>query len=282
MVLKEIFDDFVAKTKSLYGEGEATAIAQLVMEWATGKTFSKTQSLQLSVDAEQTKKIAAALKDVMLQKPVQYITGSAWFYGMLLKVNSTTLIPRPETEELVAEILKQELGDAVNILDIGTGSGCIAIAIKKNAPMANVVAIDISNDALEVARENAGAQNTEVTFYKADLLDASTLTMLGKFDIIVSNPPYIPFTEASMLSSNVLDHEPGLALFVHDKDPLLFYRHIHKFCDVHLLVNGKVFLETHLLYAEQVAKIFHEQHYRTTVLKDMSGNRRMVMATRFR
>ena len=282
MILKEIFNDFVANTKDLYGEGEATAIAKLIIEWATDSATITTEDFEKNVDTVTQDKITTALKSVLTQRPVQYITGTAWFYGMLLKVNTDTLIPRPETEELVDHILRDYSKKKFSMLDIGTGSGCIAVAVKKNAPHASVAAIDISENALTVAKANAIAQNTAVTFYKADILQPEMQTMLQYFDVIVSNPPYIPESEAQQLAANVVDHEPGIALFVHGEDPLLFYKAIYRFCGKHLTENGKVYLETHKNYAMQVAAIFNADQYHTTVLNDISGNPRMVVATRFR
>ena len=282
MVLKEIFNAFVAKTKNLYGDGEATAIAKLIMEWAMDSTTITTEDFEKNVDTVTQDKIATALQSVLTQQPVQYITGTAWFYGMLLKVNTDTLIPRPETEELVDQILRDYSKKKFSMLDIGTGSGCIAVAVKKNAPLSSVAAIDISENALAVAKANAIAQNTAVTFYKADILQPEIQTMLQYFDVIVSNPPYIPESEAQQLATNVIDHEPGIALFVQGEDPLLFYRAIYRFCGKHLSENGKVYLETHKNYATQVAAIFNAEQYYTAVLNDMSGNPRMVVATRFR
>ena len=282
MVLKEIFNDFVANSKYLYGEGEATAIAKLIMEWAMDSTTITTEDFEKNVDTVTQDKIATALQSVLTQQPVQYITGTAWFYGMLLKVNTDTLIPRPETEELVDYILRDYSKKKFSMLDIGTGSGCIAVAVKKNAPLSSVAAIDISENALAVAKANATAQNTAVTFYKADILQPEIQTMLQYFDVIVSNPPYIPESEAQQLAANVVDHEPGIALFIQGEDPLLFYRAIYRFCGKHLTENGKVYLETHKNYAMQVAAIFNAEQYHTTVLNDMSGNPRMVVATRFR
>jgi release factor glutamine methyltransferase len=215
---------------------------------------------------------------LLQHKPIQYVLGETWFYNMKLKINEHVLIPRPETEELVQLLLNESSYGTVKVLDIGTGSGCIAVAVKKNMPDAIVTAIDVSDDALLVAKENAANQNTEIQFLQVDFLDEKQWTTLPKFDIIISNPPYIPVNEKEQLDINVTAFEPHQALFVPDNSPLLFYKKIAEFASTHLNPSGKIFMETHEDFASQTASLFLQDYKQVTVKKDIFGKERMVVA----
>jgi len=212
--------------------------------------------------------------------PIQYILGEAYFYGLTFKVNDSVLIPRPETEELVELILKENTKPK-SILDIGTGSGCIPIALKKNLPTCNVSACDISLDALKVAKQNALDNAVDVHFFECDILSQDSIHLSNKqFDLIVSNPPYILDTEKQIMQAQVLEHEPHLALFVKGSDAIIFYRKIIELCLSHLTSGGKLFFELNPFTAEEVKSFALEQNYFSSVdiINDMSGKKRFLKA----
>lgn len=215
------------------------------------------------------------------QEPIQYITGIAPFYGYFFNVDSNVLIPRPETEELVyiinEYIRKREIGTA-RILEIGSGSGCIPITLNLLSPNTEVISVDVSGGALGVARSNNEKLGSNVIFQNVDILNKKMWSNLsGKFDIIVSNPPYIPKKEKSLISANVLDNEPHLALFVEDDDPLIFYNRIFDFAHLYLKDEGAIFLECNEYNAQEVKTVYTKQ-YVTEVVNDMQGKERMVIA----
>jgi len=217
------------------------------------------------------------------QEPIQYITGLAPFYGYFFEVNSNVLIPRPETEELVylinEYIKKEEIGTA-KILEIGSGSGCIPITINLLNPNTDILSVDVSDGALEVARANNSKLKSNVVFENLDILDENNWSRFArKFDIIVSNPPYIPNEEKSLMSANVLENEPHLALFVEDDNPLIFYNKIKELADGYLNTNGAVFLECNEYNAKDVKVIY--EGYTSKIVNDMQGKERMVVARKF-
>lgn len=208
--------------------------------------------------------------------PIQYILGTAHFMGLDFNVNTNVLIPRPETEELVSWILNEvNVNQEITILDIGTGSGCIAITLAKNLPKAKVFALDISKEAILVAKSNAEANNVTVTFLEQNILEEPSLKQ--NFNIIVSNPPYVRDLEKKEMSANVLEHEPNLALFVSDNNPLVFYKAITNFSVNHLRENGKLFFEINQYLGEQTKELLVGLNYINIKLKkDMYGNDRML------
>ena len=236
--------------------------------------FSETELIQLE-------QIIAELK---LQKPIQYILGSTEFYGLQFEVNEHTLIPRPETEELVDWILKsQKLEDgrrttedkSIKMLDIGTGSGCIAISLAKNLPQARVSAIDVSVEALATAKKNAALNEVDVQFICQNILETRSLTTT--YDIIVSNPPYVRMLEKQEIKTNVLDFEPHLALFVEDNDALLFYRKIAQLAQHNLNENGLLFFEINQYLAKETIELLENLHFKSIELRqDIYGNDRMI------
>jgi release factor glutamine methyltransferase len=226
-----------------------------------------------------------AVKDLKRHRPIQYILGETEFYGLKLKVDERALIPRPETEELVHLII-DNCGDKMrsvpdeqklSILDIGTGSGCIPIALKKNIPAADVIALDVSTDALALAEENAKLNSVSLNFINADILDPATVSRLGTYDIIVSNPPYVLHSEKSSMQPNVLDHEPHLALFVNNDDPLLFYRVIMDIANEKLKPGGKIYFEINEQQGEALKQLAEAKGFtEITLVKDMSGKDRII------
>jgi release factor glutamine methyltransferase len=248
-----------------------------VMEHLTG--FSRSQRRMqhvVEMSEEKTADLEEMTGELLQMRPVQYVIGTAWFFNLPFQVNEAVLIPRPETEELVQWILEEkETRQSASILDIGTGSGCIPIALKNNWPEAEVYALDVSEEALDVAKANAMALNTEVHFQKANILEEKEWPQ-QQFDVIVSNPPYIPVQESSMLEKNVTDWEPHLALFVPDNDPLMFYRKIASFAKQHLTPGGALYFECHQQFANAVVAMLEKQGFTAAMKQDLFGNERMV------
>ncbi|MES2568304.1 MAG: peptide chain release factor N(5)-glutamine methyltransferase [Bacteroidota bacterium] len=279
--LSDLFEFYKTELLSVYDEEELYAIFELVCEHFLG--YSKTDTrLNFNGNLNQSDvlKIYDTAKALKTGAPVQYILGEAHFYDLKFKVNSSTLIPRPETEELVDLIIKSQTPNnqhPISILDIGTGSGCIPVTLKKHLPYAKLTAVDISEKALEVAQSNAIKNKVEVEFIKCDIL-SQFITHHSKFNIIVSNPPYVLNSEAKQMEARVLDHEPHVALFVEDTDPIIFYKRIIDLCNDHLEENGYLFFELNPLYANEVknyandSKIFNF----TEILNDMSGKQRFL------
>jgi release factor glutamine methyltransferase len=282
MMLKDLYRNFLVQLQKIYSLSEATAITDWVFEkMASLKRTDILKNPEKRISPAANELIQNTLKALLLHKPVQYILGEAWFYHMKLKVNEQVLIPRPETEELVEQLItdrKSKLTDPA-ILDIGTGSGCIPIAIKKNLPASRLTAIDISKGALDLAAENATLHNAHIQFTELDFLNEANWPGLGLFDIIISNPPYIPINEKEKLDKNVTAFEPHLALFVPDRSPLIFYEKIAAFGRDHLLPNGKIYLETHEDYAEETAALFRSNYQTVMIKKDMYGKERMIIIT---
>ena len=266
---------------ALYDQREAGNIADMVMEKITGlKRIDRVMNKGHALTSAQTQLLHQYADSLLRHQPVQYVLQEAWFYGMPLYVDDRVLIPRPETEELVEWIIKEHT-KKTTILDIGTGSGCIAIALKKNIPAAGVWAADISEAALEVARKNTAAQHTDIGFLRADILQEATQSSLPSFDIIVSNPPYIPASGEKEMGKNVTQYEPRNALFVPDDDPLMFYRVIGAFASGHLNTNGYVYVEIHEDMGEAVKDIFDKHGLSDIIIrKDLQGKDRMVRAVK--
>jgi release factor glutamine methyltransferase len=235
----------------------------------------------LNADRTLTEKNSSDLefiiKHLKQEKPIQQIVGYSWFYGRKFLVNEHVLIPRPETEELVDWMLKDSLNDT-SILEVGTGSGCIAITLALNTN-ATIVSIDVSELALKQAKSNALALNALVAFCKADVLDDSSCESFGCFDVIVSNPPYVLESDKQMMSNNVLEYEPHLALFVSSDDPLLFYRAIATMATRKLNANGVLYFEIHENYGQETLDMLSLKGFKELELrKDLQGKDRMVKA----
>lgn len=283
MHLSQWFQKYLDTLMPIYGRDEAMAISHLVFEDLVA--VSRRELLlhpQKELESVQEEKLREALLQLQKNTPAQYVTGRAWFHQLEFKVNPAVLIPRPETEELVHEALRfAQEQQAGSLLDIGTGSGCIPISIKKNLTSLQVTAMDISKDALQLAAQNAAMHHCEVEWINSDFLNEDYWPGLPAYDIIISNPPYIPISEKNSLDANVVEHEPQLALFVPNDDPLLFYKKIAAFAKQHLNINGMVFMETHYLYAADVAHHFNAAGYKATVKNDLFGKPRMVLATHY-
>lgn len=231
---------------------------------------------EVNLNAERQNELDNAVQRLLKNEPIQHITGNVEFYGLSFKTDHRALIPRPETEELVDWIVRENSKPGLNILDIGTGTGCIAISLAKNMPDANVAAIDVSDEAIALATDNALLNRVEVNFLHQDILEQ----LLDKtYDLIVSNPPYIPHNDKINMSANVLNYEPATALFVPDDDPLLFYRRIGELAIQKLSTGGSLYFEIHEAYGHEVRELLMDLGFGTVVLKkDLQGKDRMIKA----
>jgi release factor glutamine methyltransferase len=285
MTLNDYQQQLLSKLSQLYDQREAANIADWVMENITGwKKIDRVVNKHADLSTLQIARLEQVSKDLLMRRPVQYALGEAWFYGMKFYVNESVLIPRPETEELV-EWVVNDFGNkkhqALSILDIGSGSGCIPIAVKKKLEWASVESCDVSEAALQVAKQNAAELNADVEFHHLDFLDAANRDQLRMFDIVLSNPPYIPGAEIIEMEKHVVDFEPHIALFVEDHNPLVFYKAIADFSKQHLKNGGAVYMETHMALANEVAALFTGEPFRSVeVRKDLQGKDRMVKAIR--
>jgi release factor glutamine methyltransferase len=283
--IKDVIRYFREELKDTYERDELETILKYCFEaFLNVKRASLILKENDTISESELLKFNFAIKDLRKQKPIQYILGEADFYRLKFKVNEHVLIPRPETEELVDLIIKeyqvagsktQDSRQTTNILDIGTGSGCIAVALKKNISNANVSAMDVSKEALLIAKQNAQQNNVDVNFLLQNIL--SVENWKGNYDIIVSNPPYICLSEKESLHKNVVEHEPHLALFVNDDDPLLFYKSIAEFALKHLNKNGKLYFEINQAFALESKQILQEKGFKNVeVIKDLNNNYRIL------
>lgn len=241
--------------------------------------FIKNPNYRLS--ESELLKLHFAVKDLLSNKPLQYILGEVVFLDLKIKVNPDVLIPRPETEELVQIIRgKEQAGNPISkILDIGCGSGCIGISIKKYFENTKVLGIDVSAKALSLAKENASLNNVKVDFVCTDILDETRWSEFGFFDLIVSNPPYVRDSEKLLMHKNVLDFEPATALFVTDADPLLFYRKIAQFCDKQLEKGGSLYFEINEAFGKECKEMLFENNFISVeIIQDVNGKDRFIRA----
>jgi release factor glutamine methyltransferase len=289
MLLKTFKSKMLTALSSIYDEQEIESFFYLLLESYQGKKrIDLALNPDMEMDALQLIQWESALSELLNQKPIQYIIGATEFYGLPFLVNENTLIPRPETEELVEWIVAESRNSAtgsLKILDIGTGSGCIAISLAKNLPNAEVFAVDVSEKALAVAKKNADTNKVKVNFIQADILKINDLVELPTsnfqlpthFDIIVSNPPYVRHLEKAEIKPNVLEHEPHLALFVEDTDALLFYRKIAELAKENLAEKGKLFFEINQYLGKETLQLLEKFGFNSTELKkDIYGNDRMT------
>jgi release factor glutamine methyltransferase len=266
----------------LYEEREAGNITDLVMEHITGwRKIDRVVNKSVPLSAVQAKTLNAYTQALLDRTPVQYVLHEAWFYHMRLYVDESVLIPRPETEELVDWMIQDarnwELGTRNWALDIGTGSGCIPLAIKKQLPAINMHSCDISDAALNVAKKNAMDQQLDIKFHPLDILSPKDREQLPLFDIIISNPPYIPQKDKRVMAANVLQYEPALALFVENDDPLLFYKAIAGLAATHLKQKGIIYLEIHEDMGDAAVDLYRQNGFNNIELrKDMQGRDRMI------
>lgn len=280
MKIKNLKLHFFSELKAIHEASEIESFFYILTEYLHDlKRIDVSLNPDFEVSETDLEKWNTIISELKTEKPIQYITGEAWFYGYRFEVNENTLIPRPETEELVEWIIDREKvkgkREKVSILDIGTGSGCIPISIKKEIPYAIVSAIDVSQKALEMARKNAVNNEVEVNLILQNILESKFL--IEKYDIIVSNPPYVRNLEKQEIKKNVLAYEPHLALFVEDTDALLFYRKIAQMALTSLAPNGKLFFEINQYLGKETVELLENLGFKNIELrKDFVGNDRMI------
>ena len=280
MKIKEYRSQFIQELTPIYDAGEAESFFYLILEEKKQlKRIDVALYPDLNFSEEEIVVWNLILEQLKKEIPIQYLLGKTSFYGLDFEVNENVLIPRPETEELVDWIIKSNSKSKkykdLKILDIGTGSGCIAISLAKNIPNSQVDAIDISEKALATAKKNAELNNVKVTFSNQNILDTEDLKQ--QFDIIVSNPPYVRNLEKEEIKKNVLDNEPHLALFVEDNDALIFYRKIAELAQKNLSENGQLFFEINQYLSKEMVELLEKMNFKNIELrKDIYGNDRMI------
>jgi release factor glutamine methyltransferase len=280
MHLNEIKQALKNQLAGQYESVELGPILSILIEHITGwDQMHQVLNKDNSISNEQQLAFETAAAELLVGRPIQYITGHTWFMGEPYIVNEQVLIPRPETEELVEWVIEYAAikGKALRILDIGTGSGCIAIALKKAIPEATLAAIDISTSALKIAKTNAAALKADIEFITLDILNTAFLP--DQYDVIISNPPYIPMQEMKNMDLQVTDHEPNIALFVPDEDPLIFYKAIARLAKLHLDANGQLFFEIHYDQGDTLIALLDEMHFHAELRTDLFGKDRMIRAS---
>ena len=286
MTIQDAYNQLLSTLYIIYGDREAANIADWVIEKAIGKNkINRILNKSLLVSPQHQELLQKLCFELASHKPVQYVLNEAWFAGLKFYVNEHVLIPRPETEELVDwianDIKKLSFNEhsKLSLIDVGTGSGCIPIALKKQLPFITVTALDVSGKALDVAKKNAADQQVQIDFIEADFLNKKTWTSQLTYDVIVSNPPYIKQMEAATMAKNVLDYEPAIALFVPDEDALVFYKAIALFAHQHLQPNGNIYVEINEELGEHVKQAFTSEGFTTCeIRKDLQGKDRMIKA----
>lgn len=281
MLLTEFKSKFVNELKGEFPKEEVQSFFNILTD-----SFLKMSRLDVALAPEkkltetQLEEFEVALLRLKNHEPIQYITGETEFFGLKFKVNKSVLIPRPETEDLVLWILDdfKERKEELKILDIGTGSGCIAISLAKNLAQAKITAIDISEDAIETARQNAELNQVEIEFKQTDILQMTELPEY--YDVIVSNPPYVRELEKEDMQRNVLEFEPETALYVKDHDPLLFYEKISELAVNSLKSNGTVYFETNQYLGKETKRILTGKNFHTILKKDIFEVDRMLKGTK--
>lgn len=282
--VNQVSADFLAQLSTIYDANEVNSLFMMVLENVVNISSAKIKAFpEKEISTPDSDRITNILTRLTNGEPIQYILGYTEFYGLTFKVNPSVLIPRPETEELVDWVISSvgssELA-AGKFLDIGTGSGCIPISLKKNLSQADVSAVDISPKALQTAKENAELNKVDVNFIENDILNPTNYSLFTThYSLIVSNPPYVTLDDKKLMHTNVTDFEPHTALFVPEHDPLIFYKAITDFASIHLAKGGLIFFEINESYGKQVVELLNSKRFINIELrKDMSGKDRMVKA----
>lgn len=274
--LVNIKEYFFVELKNHYSHEEINSFFKIICEdWFNIKPHEISLNLDRRFSESELLKFVYAKKDLLINKPIQQIIGFTHFFDLKFNVNQHTLIPRPETEELIY-LIKNKIQSVNKVLDIGTGSGCIAISLKSIFPNATVTGIDISVEALNVAKINSETNNLSVNFHELDIINQN---LENEFDLIVSNPPYVLPSEKKLMQENVLNFEPHSALFIPENDPLLFYRRIVSQAESHLSPCGWLFFEINEAFGKETAELFcSEKWVNITIVKDFIGKDRFVYA----
>jgi len=281
--VKYLVDTAAGKLAFLYNDQEVTSLIALIFNHYFGWNRADLHlNADTAIKGEKLLQITESIEKLCQGVPLQYITGESFFAGTTLRIKPGVLIPRPETEEMVGIIIRENIHrqfSAFNILDLGTGSGCIAVSLALAFRSAAVDATDISEHALNVAGENAAYNKVSVRLLPVNMLDNSQMDALAGYDLVVSNPPYVTESEKAFMQRNVLDHEPSVALFVPDEDPLVFYRAIGSFAFRHLVRPGLLYLEINERFGTEVKQILLKQGFeKVDVLCDIFGKDRFIRA----
>jgi len=279
MTIQEAQQESKQQLAGIYEEGEAIATSRILVETLAGiKRQDWVLMQKKEFPAAKTSVLQSALQRLLLHEPLQYVLEEAWFCGLKFYVDSNVLIPRPETEELVEWIISDSRFPLVDsrLIDIGTGSGCIPITLKKRLKKTEAWACDISPGALAVARQNADSIGVDVRFEQLDFLDRIQREKLPLFNCIVSNPPYVPAKDQASMSANVIGFEPHTALFVPDDDPLVFYRALADCGRTHLLPEGSIYMELYENLGRETVQLFQSMGYSTELKRDMQEKERML------
>jgi len=280
MKIKSLQHIIFSQLQTRFERSEVKVFTDMLLQHYTGyNSIFLNLNPHTEIENAVIKQIDNAIAELFEHKPIQYILGETEFCGLKFKVNPSVLIPRPETEELVMWILSEN-PQAKNFLDLCTGSGCIAVSLSKKLKNTCLTGIDISCEALKVAQENAKLNNVEIYFFTADILQPD-ISLNKKFDVIVSNPPYVRESEKRQMHTRVLNYEPHSALFVNDDNPLLFYNAIARIGTTHLIGKGKLYLEINEAYGKEIANLLQQFDYKDIVLKkDIHGKDRMICGTK--
>jgi release factor glutamine methyltransferase len=259
---------------------ELNSLLGMLIEEVTGwNRVQQVVEINTPLTELQIKQFNEYSTELLNDKPIQYILGKAWFMGLSFQVNEAVLIPRPETEELIEWIVDYAniINKPLHLLDIGTGSGCIAISLKKALPNCNLTGLDISTEALAMAKKNAALLNAYIEWIEQDILNNNVLP--SSYDVIVSNPPYIPMREKENMQEQVKNYEPAIALFVPNEDPLLFYRTIAQLAKKQLAPKGQLFFEIHYDQGKAILNLLDEMHFHAEIRRDSFGKNRMIRAS---
>ena len=280
-LLSDLKPIFRGKLEEIYDPEEAENLVNILIEHHLGMTrMSQVLKPDFRLSESELLNFHFDMKRLLKSEPIQYVLGVTEFYGMKFQVNTDVLIPRPETEELVHLIIHENFENK-RILDIGTGSGCIAIALQKNLRNCHVAGLDVSKRALETARKNAHNNDAKVEFIESDIRETGQMEQLGEFDVIVSNPPYVTHQDKSLMNKNVLEWEPSDALFAPEEYPLYFYDKILEFTNKHLSEKGQIFLEINESYGQQLKKLIESYSFsQISIHQDFRGKDRFIRATK--
>jgi len=279
--LKQIRFHLLSELRQIYTENESDSIVRLIMEHVGYPLNISLSDPDKIPDPPVATQINEILADIRSGQPIQYILGYTYFCDLKIEVDKRVLIPRPETEEMVEHIKARDTSTVHRIIDLGTGSGCIALALKQYIPDAEVWGVDISREALSVAAENSSLNKLKVNWARMDLLNHQSKKLTETFNLVVSNPPYVLNREANIMERHIIDFEPSSALFVPDDDPLRYYRAIASFCNMHLADKGEIWVEINEQFGKETASVFEKEGFNVIqILNDIHDKERYIHARR--
>lgn len=286
LTIKLLYTEITERLSEQFSLEESNLLAdRIIWHFFNLNRINRVLNNDIEIDEKSKSEIDVAVMRLLNHMPIQYVLGVSYFLDYEFKVSGSVLIPRSETEELVMMVynrVKDSVSSDLKILDIGTGSGCIAVSLARLLPKARVTAIDVSQAALEVANQNAIHNNAQIIFLNLDILKSEQWLQLSDFDIVISNPPYVTEADKTDMQPNVLDYEPALALYVSNEDPLVFYKSIVSFCQEKLSVNGLCAFEINEAFGKEVIALFNEDDYDTILFPDMQSKPRFVIAKKKR